>query len=48
MPGQQLLALGVAFVLGKPGRQQQQRTKVIFWLILLHGKLDAVVPHPLT
>ncbi len=48
MPGQELFAFMMTAILGKPGRQQQQRPKMIFWLVLLHFKLNPVFAHPLT
>lgn len=48
MPGQKLVALCFATVLGKPCRQHQQRSEMIFRLILLHLKGDMVFTHPLT
>lgn len=39
--------LRLAIALYQPRRQQQQRTEMIFRLILLHLKRDIVLTHPL-
>lgn len=47
MPGQKLVKCLILTGFTKPGRQQQQRTEVVFRFSALLRQTDAVSPHPL-